>query len=320
VVNAANQGMATPGNHDQWRSPVPGADGSLFQVDSQRIPPEYDLVLLALGRSVYEDLQRARQAALNRESTNLRVAIQEAREMLRRLQLPEETRLLEKQLQIIRHDLRDRSKELDNEVWVPVEAEIDAGLVYVQEGEQAAARQGINKAGTVTEGAREHVPEQLDVVTPTLKYSLGVFPLARVKEDLEAAQASASLSEPDWTGSLEAVQTALATFHWFTRLPSHGLLSAYNDVVNAYVLAAGPAIRDDQQWKILQYLDRAERALGNTPDGRMLAGKVRALVDKGEPQGSDIRSLLNEIQSRIRSGRQHAEVRYWQSIGLDTPE
>jgi len=137
---------------------LPVEAGILAQDESQRIPSEYDLVLLALGRSVYENLQRARQAALNREPTNLRVAIQEAGEALRRLQLPQEKRLLAEQLRIIRNDLKDRSKELDKELWVPVEAEIDAALVYVPEDEKVQARQAIDKARTAAaQGKRERV-------------------------------------------------------------------------------------------------------------------------------------------------------------------
>jgi len=319
LATGANPGLAATADRDEWRPVLPGKTGSLFQDDSRRIPPEYDLVLLALGRSVYEDLQRARQAALNRESTNLLVAIREARDTLRRLQIPPETRLLETQLRIIRNDLKDRSKELDRELWVPVEAEIDAALVYVPEDEKAQAQAAIQQASTaVAQGDRKRVLKQLDVVTSTLQYSLGVFPLPGVKEDLDAAHASASLSEPDWSGALEAIQSALATFHWFARVPASGLLSACTDVVNAYVLATGPDIRDDQQWKILDYLARAERALGSTPDGRILAKKVRGLIDGGEPQGSDIKSLLNDIQAQIRSEQQQAEVRYWKSFGLVT--
>jgi hypothetical protein len=321
LVTGASRGLAAPADSEVWRPAPPGMAGTLFQYDSQRLPPQYDPVLLALGRSVYADLQRARQAALDREATNLRVAIQEARETLRRLQRPPEAGLLEMQLQIIRNDLKDRSKELDNELWVPVESEIDAALVYVPEEVKAQAHEAIHQARTAAaKGERERVKEQLDVVTATLQYSLGVFPLYRVMDDLDAAQSSASLSGPDWSGALEAVQSALATFHWFARVPARGLLSAYNDVINAYVLATGPAIRDDQQWKILQYLDRAEHALGDMPDGKELAGKARDLIDRGEPQGSDIKSLLNDIQSRIRSEQQQAEVRYWESIGRVAPE
>jgi len=277
-------------------------------------------VLLALGQSVYADLQRARQAALDRESTDLRVAIQEARETLRRLRRPAQAGQLDAQLQIIRNDLKDRSKELDKGLWVPVGARVDAARVYVPKAVKAPARTAIHPSGTVAEGEQEGAKDQHDVETSTLKYSLGVFPLDMVMADLDSAQASASLSGADWTGALEAVQSALATFHWFAREPARGLLSACNEVVNAYVLATGPAIRDDQRWRILEYLDQAERVLGKTPDASVLAGKTRALIERGEPQGRDIRSLLKDIQASIRSGQQQAEVRYWKSVGLEIPE
>jgi hypothetical protein len=306
LVMATPRVPAASGNGERWMPVLSWQGSSLYQFDKQRLPSDYDPVLLALGRSVYADLQRARQAALDREPTNLRVAIEEAGETVHRLQGPAEATPLEGQLQIIRNDLRDRSKELDEELWVPVEAEVDAVLVYAPEPVKARTH--------------ERVAQQLDVVTSSLQYSLGVFPLQKVKRDLDAAHASASLAEPDWTGALEAVQSALATFHWFTRVPAHALLSACNDVVSAYVLAAGPVIGDDQQWKAIDYLAKAESELDSIPDGKTLAGKARKLIDSNEPQAGDIRSLLNDIQSRIRSEQQRAEVQYWKSIGPGTPE
>jgi len=321
LVTATPRVPAASGNGERWMPVLSWQGSSLYQVDNQRLPSDYDPVLLALGRSVYADLQRARQAALDREPTNLRVAIQEAGETVHRLQGPAEATPLEGQLQIIRNDLGDRSKELDSELWVPVEAEIDAVLVYAPEPVKARTHEAIRKArAAAAEGNRERVAQQLDVVTSSLQYSLGVFPLQKVRRDLDAARASAGLAEPDWTGALEAVQSALAAFHWFTRVPAHALLSACNDVVSAYVLAAGPVIGNDQQWKAVDYLARAESALDSIADGKALAGKARKLIDSNEPQASDIRSLLNDIQSLIRSEQQRAEVQYWKSIGPGTPE
>lgn len=313
--------QAVPGSGEEWLPYQSPGGSSLYQVDNGRVPAQYDPVLLTLGREVYANLQRARQAALERKSINLRVAIREADETVHRLLRPAEATPLHEQLEIIRNDLRDSHKNLDNELWVPVEAEIDDMLVYVPEDVKAQAHAAIRSAReAAAQGDRQRVAKQLDVVTSSLEYSLGIFPLGRVRADLGAAQASAALEPPDWTGALEAVQSALATFHWYVRAPAHALLSAYNDVVNAYVLAAGPRIRDDQQWEIIGYLARAHRELDRLPDGKALAAEAGALIEREQPQGRDIRSLLRHIQARMRAEQQQAEVRYWKSIGPDTPE
>lgn len=306
-------GTAGSTQNGDWQSEQLEVEaGGPVPSDVKRIPSEYDLVLLALGQSVYANLQRARQAALDRESTNLIVAIHEARETLHRLLLPAQKRQLQAQLQIIRKDLGGRSMELDKELWVPLNARIDATLVIPEEvvrTEEPAA----------PAGGQEHSPDQLDVSTPTTQYSLGVFPLGKIKADLESAQTSANLEPPDWTGALEAVQSGLDAFHWFGRV-APGLQSAYNDAVNAYVLAAGPAIRDDQKREILRLLDSAERALDALPEGSMLSEKARILIEKGEPEGSDIKSLLNEIQAQISAEHEHEEVQYWKTVDQETPE
>jgi len=321
MAGAGAQPASRPG--EQWLPVLSWGGSSLYQAGNQRIPLKYDTVLLSLGRSVYADLQRARQAALNRETTNLQVAIREAEQTVHRLQMPAEALPLVEQLQIIRNDLKDRSKDLDQELWVPVEAEIDDVMVYAPEAVKASTHEAIHQARAATAAVdRARATQQLDIVTSSLQYSLGVFPLLKVSRDLDAAAASASLAQPDWAGVLEAVQSALATFHWYTREPARGLLSAYNNVINAYILATGPVIDNarDPEWKAVDYLMHAQSELDKIADGKALAEKAGDLASQNEPRGSDIKSLLNDIQSQIHVEQQRAEVRYWESIGPHTPE
>jgi hypothetical protein len=304
-----------------WESPSAWEGSGSLAIGNHGVPRFYDPLLLSLGRLVYADLQRARQAALNKESTNLQVALQEARDTIHRLELPSQVMALDAQLQIIRNDLKDRSKGMDDELWVPVEAEIDEVLVYVPDEVKPRVTEAVRKGKAAARaGDRETALAQLDVVTSSIQYSLGMFPLQKVKEDLDAAWATASLSKPDWTGTLEAVQSALAAFHWYTRQSAHGLLAAYNDVVSAYVLAAGPRFRPDQKQQVLDYLSAAERELESVPGNHSLAKKAEGLIDKVEPQGSDIKVLLNDIQSRIQDERQSAADRYRDQIGRGAAE
>ena len=317
LVVACPQIMAgiPPGEHLR-ESPAAREGGGSLAVGNLGVPRFYDPLLLSLGRVVYADLQRARQAALNKQPANLQVALQEARDTVHRLELPPQVMALDAQLQIIRNDLKDRSKAMDEELWVPVEAEIDEVLVYVPDEVKPRVTEAVRKGKAAARaGDRETALAQLDVVTSSIHYSIGMFPLRKVREDLNAAWATASLSKPDWTGTLEAVQSALAAFHWYTRQSAHGLLAAYNDVVSAYVLAAGPRFRPDQKQQVLDYLSAAERELESVPGSRSLAEKAGDLIDKVEPQGSDIKVLLNDIQSRIQDEQQSAAERYRDQTG-----
>jgi hypothetical protein len=299
-----------------WESPSALEGSGSLAIGNHGVPRFYDPLLLSLGRLVYADLQQARQAALNKESTNLQVALQEARDTIHRLELPSQIMALDAQLQIIRNDLKDRSKDMDDELWVPVEAGIDEVLVYVPDEVKPRVTEAVRKGKAAARaGDRETALAQLDVVTSSIQYSLGMFPLQKVKEDLDAARATASLSKPDWAGTLEAVQSALAAFHWYTRQSAQGLLAAYNDVVSAYVLAAGPRFRPDQKQQVLDYLSAAKRELESAPGSHSLAEKTGGLIDKIEPQGSDIKALLNDIQSRIQEERQSAADRYRDQVG-----
>jgi phosphoglycerate-specific signal transduction histidine kinase len=291
--------------------------GSLY-VGDHEVPLTYDPLLLSLGRAVYADLQVARQAALNKEATNLRVSLKEAQDTIRRLRLPSQLMALNAQLRVIRNDFEDTSKSLDDDLWVPVETQIDEVLVdtpwevEVRPKTKEALRKGGSAAG---KSRRETAWTPLDVDTSSLRSSLGIFPLHKVKQDLDAACATANLPTPDWAGTLEAVQNALATFHWYTRISTQDLQAAYNDVVNAYVLASGPQFRPDQKQQVLDYLAKAEKNLINSPGGEPMAEKTKGLIDNNDRHASDIKLVLGDIQSEILLERQRAEAQYWDAIG-----
>jgi hypothetical protein len=289
-----------------------------FDVSSHRRPLSYNLTLLSLGRTVYAELQSARQAVFNKDKMNLVVDLQQARETLRQLQMPAEVIALDAQLNVIQNDLSDRSKSLDADLWVPIEAEIDDVLVYVPEDVKTSTHQAVAKARTAAgKGDRGTVSKQFDVVTSSLEYSLGMFPLYKVSRDVDAAWRSARLPEPDWAGSLEAIQSAMASMHWYTRVPIHGLLAAYDAVVNAYVLAIDPQVRPDQQQQLQDYLSRAARELSMKGGSRQLAAEATALIGKSSPPTKDMKQLLNDIQSRIKHDWQQAESRYLDTIDVE---
>jgi hypothetical protein len=296
-----------------WQ-PVPDGQGNGLFYNNHDVPPGYDPLLLVLGRSVYADLQRARQAALDRQATNLMVAIKEAEDTIHRLQRPPEMLALDAQLRVIRNDLNDRSKSMDKGLWVPVEAAIDEVLVYEPDDIKRQTHEAVRKAqSSIAEGDRSRVAEQLDVVTTSLQYRLGIFPLNKVEQDLQSARASTDRSEPDWIGALEAVQSALSTFHWFTHEPAQGLLSAYNDVINAYITAVGTDSRPEQKRSVTRYLVSAERRLAAEPGGKQLASEASKLAQMTAPPGADMKTLIENIRSEIHLQQLNAERRYWES-------
>jgi hypothetical protein len=311
LVMASPRDPEDSGDRDvEWQPASAWEYTGLFTVGNHGIPSNYDPVLLSLGRSVYADLQQARQAALNKEAANLWVSLQEARETIHRLRLPSRLMALESQLRVIRNDLKDSGKALDEDLWVPVEAEIDEVLVYAPEEVKARTRAAV-RAGRAAAGRgdRENAAAQLDVVTSSLKYSLGIFPLHEVERGLDTAEAAASLPKPDWAGALEAIQRMLAAFHWYTHAPTHGLLAAYNDMVSAYALASDPDFRPVQKQQVLDYLVKAEKNLRDTPGGEALAEETQALIGKGNAPASDIKLLLGKMQSQMRLEHQRVEGR-----------
>jgi hypothetical protein len=298
-----------------------------MNVGNQGVPRQFNPLLLELGRTVYANLQSARQAVLNKNAELLRADLQGARETLRRLQMPAQMIALDAQLTVIRNDLKDRSKALDADLWVPIEAEINDVLVYVPDNLKAGTRQAVHKARTAARrGDRAGVSKQLDVVTSSLKYSLVMFPLHKVWQDVQTASHSASLPLPDWTAALEAIQSAMASIHWYTQVPIHGLLAAYNAVINAYALEISPHFRPGQKQLVMDYLSQAERELSASagaqqPGTEQLRGEVRALIkqasfDKTVPRQRNIRLLLNDIQSQIHNLWQQAERSYWKTIQI----
>ncbi len=170
-----------------------------------------------------------------------------------------------------------------------------------------------NQAGFIN--ALGQAREALDKDAST--YNLGVFPLTKVKEDLDSASAAADNNTPYWPGALEAVQSALATFHWYGQVPSHGLLAAYTDAVNAYTLASSPNFLPEQRQDVLNQLGKAAEELQKSPGTAELVTETRRLIDKVMPENHAIKLLLQHIQQQINDQRQQSEDQYLQNIAAD---
>lgn len=295
-----------------WQPPSHwDASTDLFRAGD--VPQDYNPVLLTLGRSIYVDLQRARQAAVQKQATNLTVALEEARDSIHRLRLPTDVMALDAQLQTIRTDLHDTSKQPDTSLWVPAEAEINKVMVYAPAATGSKVREALHRGRAAAgQGDARAAESQLDLIAASMQYSLGIFPLNQVRTDLNAALKSTAVRPgPDWDGALDAVQDALATFRWYTEEPAYGLLAAHHDLMRAYALTRDMRARPEQWRQASAYLNRAWQVLEDTPGGWSFARLSRDAMYKVERHSSDaisaVRYVLNALHAEIQHQRRQAE-------------
>lgn len=293
------------------------------QVNSPDIPPNYDTYLLEQGKDVYAQLKIARQAALNKNTAGFIDALSKARDALDKLQVPNQVKALDKQLGIIREDLGKQGGKLNADLWVPVEANLRDALVFSSD---TVIDQGIASANKGMQAAHNNdstiANVALDELVKTSTYNLGVFPLSKVKADLNSASAAADDNSPYWQGALEAIQDALATFQWYDQVPSHGLLAAYTDIANAYAVSSAPDFLPDQQQTVINQLGKAVEALKQSADTSALQAETQTLIDRITPDNSDILTLLQHIQQQIHDQRQQSENQALQAFaaeGLSNP-
>jgi len=253
---------------------------------------------LALGRHVYAALQQARQAALNRQTGELRAALKSARESLVQLSLPPALMALRAETTIVANNLADTTRPVDADLWIPIETELDAASLYLAPENRAQARAAA-RAGRIAaaKGDRKMAGVQLNLLVSYMPHEMGAFPLQRVRADIQSAWSSASLPQPYWKGVLEAVQSALGEVRWVTGVNARPLLGAYTDAVNAYVLWP------QRKQTATDYLGRAQEALSELPDGAVLVAEAHRLVEKNNLGDDDIKQLVDDIGQRIDAER-----------------
>ena len=209
----------------------------------------------------------------------------------------------------------------------PVQADspripLDDKALYAQLQSARDAAMNKNQAGFITalglaREALDKAQELKDEATNTPTNNLGVFPLTKVKGDLDSASAAADNDTPYWPGALEAVQSALATFQWYEQAPAHNLLAAYTDGVSAYTLAMSPNFRPEQGQSVLDQLGKAAAELQKAPATDALQAETRSLIDKVTPENGEIKQLLQHIHQQINERRQQSEDQYLQNIAAE---
>ena len=122
---------------------------------------------------------------------------------------------LEAELSIIRTDLKDTSKAVDADLWVPLQIEVDEALVHTSSERRKKAR-AVLSAGiqSAAQGDRETAANKLDGVVAVVRYSVGLFSLQKLEVTLDAANVAVHQETPDWQAALAALQSAMASIHW----------------------------------------------------------------------------------------------------------
>lgn len=278
------------------------------------IPPDYDSYLLYTSSQVYKQLKLAREAALNKDSDSLDNALGQARSALDQLRLPRQVMDLDQQLGVIRKNL-NQDDQLHAELWIPVENSLDGALLFSSDSErQQAVMATENGKRAASQHDRASARKAFKQLLKAVDKNLGAFPLTRVKQDLAVASQSAHDNPPYWAGSLEAIQSALATFHWYAQIPARGLLSAYTHAVNAYALVTAPSFRPDQTQGIINQLSQTATELKSVPKSASLQKETNRLIHDITPDSQSIRLLLQNIQDSIRNQRKKSEDFYMRVI------
>lgn len=305
------------GVHPATADPLPPEAAVATGVSPQTplIADHYAATLLQDGRDVYKQLQYARLAGLNHDLPKLKAALNLCSIELSRMQLPQQVRALDKQLGIIRDNLLQQGKPLDDQLWVPVEAELGHALVFASQPVRNDAMHMLQQGRErVQHNDREGAKTALDKLVKVSEYNLGVFPLSTIRQDLDAAHRAAASQPPLWSASVEALQSALARFHWYTEVPAHELLQAYSDAVGAYALASSPRFRDDQQQAVLDQLIAVKQQLMTLNGNPRLLEHTQQLIDRAHPDSGEIKGLLQELQGAIQHQRQQSVNRYLSNV------
>lgn len=285
------------------------------------LSPDYASQLFTQSKGVYSHLQLARQAAFNKNISAFRSAIALAQRDIKNLQLPAPVKSLDNQLSVIYQDIKreglsdNEASNIYTERWIPVEQKLGNALLYYTNSFQQKARDSVQKGKqAIKRNDHKTALTSWNELVLASDYNIGVFPLTRVNQDIDSAIQSVNYNKPYWPGAIEAIQSALATFHWFSQTNSHNLLTAYTDVVGAYALASAPYYENGQRQTILNQLIKAENALKKTTGEKVLQAKTKALIDKVVPTPENIKSLLVSIHQQIIQKRHQAEKQYLKNI------
>ncbi len=279
-VNGAAQ--ANKGVVASSASPLELVEVPPILMDSPLNHPAYNLYLITQGKSVYGQLKTAWRAIPDKDLASFKVALDLASETLKKLQSPNSIKAIDKQMAIIRRDLKDIEPKLGDDSWIPVEAMLEDSPVIPTDNLT-------NKSKAIAE------PVEISA-----NYKLGIFPLSAVSNDIDSARQSLDNKSPDWQAASKAITRALKSVHWFSKVSAQGLIAAYADTVNAYTLVNSPSFKPEQYQSVLKLLNKAEKEVEKVSDTQELQSQVQAVIDNKKPSAADIQDLAGFIKKRIK--------------------
>jgi hypothetical protein len=292
---------------------VPIASSSVTPVgeanfmETSQIPLDFSLQILSEGRQVYNDLKDVKAAAQQRNTIDVRLALADTVRDLGALETPSAVSALKTQLKVIQGDLKKSEKLSEDDLWVPISAELEHDLLLVPTATGGQARHVANKKPAAEGAEKQSTAQSVNELMSAVRYDVQVFPLRRVQEDVNAARRSANLAEPYWPGVTEAVRSALATVHSFSDTRAHGLLMAYYLAADAYSLWPNKT-------EVVHYLEKAARELRRAggADANVLAEQAEWLVKKNDLRPEELKFLVNDLRQHIQLRRQQAEMNFLQ--------
>lgn len=181
-----------------------------------------------------------------------------------------------------------------------VSIRVDAGNHYcpVIYADLQIARQVVLDAQNVrARKILQHAQQELRVNMPQSERDQSLHRL--ISEDINAALRSISLESPDHAATLEAVQSAINLCMPEQDL-SHGVMKAYADVVNAYVMDSSPHFRPEQHKKADAYLKDARDILQKQADTAELARLVQQQINRYPPDVEEMKILLDVMQLHVQ--------------------
>jgi hypothetical protein len=256
--------------------------------------------VLAQGREVYKDLQRARRAAGRRDEVETRLALNAASRVLDAFYEPAAARALRRQTAIIRQDLTAEGAEPKPGLWLPLEAELDQALIAAPSEHRARAEQAAQQGrAAAAAGDREGARQHLAMLEDELDYRWGLLPLSKIRGDVHAAEMALNPDPPFWQGIEEAMRSALEAVRWVTAAEATGWLSAYEAAVDARYRLPGDAAGARSA------LRRAAADLDGLPNATLLAKEAHRLAGQSQPSLASAEALIRGLRAGLSGAGPH---------------
>ncbi len=253
---------------------------------------------LATARKLYRNLLRAQDAAERQDDIDVHIALNSANDTLDALYTPSAMQALRQQSAIIREDLKREGKPIDDELWLPLQAELDTFRISLPAERYKAATSAVGRgAAAAQNGDKTKAVAALDEIEDSLERRYALLPLGTIRGDLRSAQNALEPDPPYWHGIAEAMASALTSIHWVTTVEANGWISAYTSALSA--IEALPADPDAAR----QWLRTTATHLQDFPQARDVADRASRLSQDNHLTPDALQALIDDIAAHLQTIR-----------------